>query len=542
LLGGVVKKPAVDPALAEAIARCREDLPYYARHLLKVTDKSGKMVPLELNEAQRKVHDRIEDQLKRTGRVRVLVLKARQMGISTYTQARYFWRVTSRTHANAFVLSHLEESTAAIFEMAERFYDNIPHPAFRPPTERRTSKTLKFAGIHSKYRVGTARSGQVGRSMTNQFVHGSEVAYYPDPEQVVTGLIQSVDGPGTEIILESTANGAGGWFYDRCMEALEGRGEWELIFLPWFDLKTYRRGVSPDFVATEEEQTLARLYGLDDEQLSWRRAKITELGSEELFRQEYPSNPTEAFLTSGRAFVEQKYLDAAELECWTPTMVGEIRPEGFFVPAPSGRLRIWVPPTPGETYCVGVDVAEGLEHGDFTCAQVLNSRGLQVASWHGHEDPYMMGDILRALCNYYRKAWLLVERNNHGLTTIRRLQELGYANMYVEQTVDNAYADKLTKRAGWLTTTKTKPLVIDNLAALVRQGQLGVFDIETVRELRTYMVDSKGRTNAMNGRFDDRVMALAIALFGLNTMPRHRPEKSSWAGKVYEPGDATVGY
>ena len=537
-----MKQPVIDPALAKAIERCRVDFPYYAEHLLRVTDKGGKMVPFRLNEAQEKVHARIQEQLQRTGRVRVLVLKARQMGISTYVQGRYFWRVTSRTHANAFVLSHLEESTGAIFEMAERFYDNIPHPAFKPPTERRTSKTLKFAHIHSKYRVGTARSGQVGRSMTNQFVHGSEVAYYPDPEQVVTGLIQSVDGPGTEIILESTANGAGGWFYDRCMEALEGKGEWELIFLPWFDLKTYRREAPEDFEATDEEKALAALYGLDNDQLEWRRRKISELGSEDLFKQEYPSNPTEAFLTSGRVFVEQKYIDTVEAECWTPQLVGEMRPEGFFVPAPSGRFRMWATPQPGRTYCIGVDVAEGLEHGDYTCAQVLDDRGVQVASWHGHEDPYMMGDILKAIGNYYRKAWMLVERNNHGLTTIRRLQELGYANQYVEQTVDNAYADKLTKRAGWMTTTKTKPLVIDNLAALIRQGQAGISDIETARELRTYMVDSKGRTNAMSGRHDDRVMAFAIALFGLNTMPRHRPEKAAWAGKGYDPGDPKVGY
>lgn len=533
--------PQIAPELADAIRRCRYDYPYYSEKLLRITNKVGRMVPFVLNEAQMKVHQAIEAQLERKGRVRVLILKARQMGISTYVQGRFFWRVTSRTNANAFVLSHLEESTHAIFEMAERFYDNIPHPAFRPATEQRTSKTLRFAKIKSKYRVGTARSGQTGRSMTNQFVHGSEVAYYPDPEQVVTGLIQSVDGPGTEIILESTANGAGGWFYDRCMEALRGEGEWELIFLPWFDLSTYRRTPPPHFRRTEAEESLANLHGLDNEQLQWRREKVAELGSEDLFRQEYPSNPNEAFLTSGRCFVDQKYLDDAEAECWSPAMVGELR-EGCFVPTPSGRLRVWLPPQPNERYCIGVDVAEGLEHGDYSCGQVLDSRGRQVAVWHGHEDPFVFGDQLKQLATWYRKAWLVIERNNHGLTTIRRLQDLGYPNMFVEQTVDNPYADKLKKRAGWLTTTKTKPLIIDNLAALLVQGQAGIADIETVRECRTYMVDSKGRTNAMQGRYDDRVMAFAIALFGLNSMPRENPDRSKWSGRQWVPADPTVGY
>ena len=117
----------------------------------------------------------------------------------------------------------------------------------------------------------------------------------------------------------------------------------------------------------------------------------------------------------------------------------------------------------------------------------------------------------------------MIERYNHGLTTIRKIQELNYPNLYVEQSVDDAYVDRLTRRAGFLTTSKTKPLIIDNLVHLLRQGESGIVDKELIDELRTYVVDARGITNAQPGCFDDRIMAYAIALFGLNSMPRkHR--------------------
>ena len=134
---------------------------------------------------------------------------------------------------------------------------------------------------------------------------------------------------------------------------------------------------------------------------------------------------------------------------------------------------------------------------------------------------------------------MIVERNNHGLTTLRRLQEINYPNLFVESSVDGAYGDKLTKRGGFLTTSKTKPLIVDNLAALLRQEESGSADLDLVSELRTYVIDDKGRFNAQNGCYDDRVMALAIALHGLASMPRPRAPMSR---KRYQSVDAIAGY
>ena len=507
--------------IEEAAKKLKVNFPLYAKNFLKIVTKEGVAKPFVLNQGQMWLHNRLEEQMKAQGNIRALVLKARQVGISTYVEGRYFWKITQNRNANAFVLSHLAESTNSIFNMVRYFYDNIPHPAFKPPLSTQTATTLVFDEINSRYRVGTARSTQTGRGQTNRFVHGSEVAFYPQGNDIVAGLLQTVGGKDSEVILETTANGAGGWFYDQTMKSLRGETEWQVCFIPWFWMPEYVRKPSPYFEATPEEYKLAQQYGLSDEQLCFRRAKLDELGSADLFRQEYPSTPLESFLTSGRCFVEDSCLRAAEQECYTPDFRGDYR-NGALQAHSSGPYKEWCPPMQEESYVIGVDVAEGLSYGDYSVAQVLDSLGRQVACWHGHVDPWEWGNLISQLGQRYNNAYVIVERNNHGLTTLRRLQEINYPNMFIESSVDGAYGDKLTKRGGFLTTSKTKPLIVDNMAALLRQEESGIADIELVNELRTYVIDEKGSFNSQQGCYDDRVMAFAIALHGLASMPRPR--------------------
>lgn len=516
------------------------DFPKYAKNVLRIVDKQNNVRPLALNAGQRYAHDMLEKQLAETGRIRALVIKGRQMGISTYVEGRFFWKVTKTKNANAFVLSHLAESTTAIFRMVRFYYDNLPHPIFKPPLKSSTTTTMEFAGLNSQYRIGTARSTNIGRGMTNKFVHASEAAFYPNSGEIVSGLLQSVPAEGSEVIVESTANGAGGWFYEQVMKSLRGESEWIVIFVPWFWLPEYERKVDPYFTMTAEEEKLAALHGLTPEKINWRRAKIDELGAVDLFKQEYPCTPDEAFLFSGRSFVEEDCLVDAERDCYSPAVEGSFK-DGTVTPHEDGSYKQWIKHIdPEERYCIGVDVSEGLAHGDYTVAQVLDSLGRQVASWRLHIDPYELGDQLSHLGKKFNRAYIIPERNNHGLTTIRRMQDLGYPNLYVEHTVDDAYADKMTKRAGFYTSSKTKPLIIDNLAALLRKRDSGIADKELVKELRSYVIDDRGITNAKPGCYDDRVMSYAIALFGLNTMPRNR--RTTSAAPKYEPFDSVVGY
>lgn len=525
----------------EDVARkLMSNFPLYAKNVLRIVDKQGSVTPLKLNRGQMILHEQLEKQLAETGRIRALVIKGRQMGISTYVEGRFFWKTTKTKNANAFVLSHLAESTTAIFRMVRFFYDNAAHPIFRPPLSSSTTTTMVFDGLNSQYRIGTARSTQIGRGMTNKFVHASEAAFYPNSGEIVSGLLQSVPAEGSEVIVESTANGAGGWFYEQVMKALRGESDWIVIFIPWYWLPEYTKKTDPYFERTSEEEKLATLYNLSNEQLNWRRSKIDELGSNDLFKQEYPCTPEEAFLFSGRSFVEEDCLMDAERDCYTPYIEGSFK-NGVVTQHADGTYKQWIKHIdPDERYCIGVDVSEGLAHGDYTVAQVLDSLGRQVATWRLHIDPYELGDQLCELGKKFNRAYIIPERNNHGLTTIRRMQDLGYPNLYVEHTVDDAYADRMTKRAGFYTSSKTKPLIIDNLAALLRKRDSGIADIELVKELRSYVIDDKGITNAKSGCYDDRVMSYAIALFGLNTMPRNR--RVATTATRYEPFDDVVGY
>lgn len=523
----------------EDVARkLKANFPLYAKNILKIVTKQGEITPFLLNPGQIAIHKQLEKQLKETGRIRALVLKARQVGISTYVEGRFFWRITQNRNANAFVLSHLAESTNSIFNMVRFFYDNVPHPAFKPPISSQSAQTLVFDQLNSRYRVGTARSTQTGRGQTNRFVHGSEVAFYPQGADIVAGLLQTVGGQDSEVILESTANGAGGWYYDQVMKSLRGETEWITCFVPWFWMPEYVRKPDPYFRRTPEEEKLATRYKLTDPQLCFRRAKLDELGGTDLFRQEYPSTPVESFLTSGRCFVEEKALSAAESECYSPDFVGEFS-QGQLMPLEKGSFKEWQAPMKDESYVVGVDVAEGLEYGDYSCAQVLDSLGRQVACWHGHIDPWEWGNVVAQIGHRFNTAYVIVERNNHGLTSLRRLQEINYPNLFIESSVDNAYGDKLTKRGGFLTTSKTKPLIIDNLAALLRQEESGIADLELINELRTYVIDAKGAFNSQQGCYDDRVIALAVALHGLASMPRRR---HTIIQKRYKTVDAVAGY
>lgn len=280
----------------KARSRLKNDFILYAEKCLKIRTKDGRIAPLTLNTAQKHIHSMLEEQLKQQGRVRAIILKGRQQGCSTYVEARYYWKVTHRHGARAFILTHLEEASRNIYQIARRFHDYCPE-ALRPTTSHSNARELIFDGIDSGYSVGTARSQGVGRSHTLQYFHGSEVAYWQNAQEHVSGIFQAVpDIAGTEIILESTSAGAAGLYYDLCQAAMRGENDYQFIFIPWHWQEEYRKTPPALWIKTEDERALQRAFDLDDEQIFWRRAKIAELGGLFAFRREYPLTPEEAFM------------------------------------------------------------------------------------------------------------------------------------------------------------------------------------------------------------------------------------------------------
>ena len=283
------------------LQRLRTDFAFFAASMLRVRSKSGDILPLKLNRPQRHLLDRLTEQKRATGKVRALVLKGRQQGISTFLEGWFYWRISGEQGKRAFILTHEQKASDNLFEMAQRYHDLLPD-WFRPSTGACNAKELYFDKLDSGYQVATAGSKDTGRSSTAQYLHGSEVAFWPNAETHMAALGQIVpDMAGTEIVLESTANGVGGLFHKLWQEAESGASDYIAIFIPWFWSEEYRRPVPAGWQRTAQEDVYATAHGLDDEQLAWRRNKIASdfLGDESRFRQEYPATASEAFVAVG---------------------------------------------------------------------------------------------------------------------------------------------------------------------------------------------------------------------------------------------------
>jgi hypothetical protein len=285
--------------LRDTVQKLRGDFPRYAKACLKIRTKSGEIHPLVLNTAQQYIHNRLEEQLAKTGKIRAICLKGRQQGCSTYSEARLYWRTSLNKGKRAFILTHDAEATATIFELAKRYHDHVP-PFMRPSTAASNARELIFDKLDSGYKVGTAGSKAVGRGSTIQYLHASEAAFWPNAEDHFAGLMQAIPGgPGTEVLIESTANGVGGLFHRLWQEAEAGDSEYQAIFVPWYWQAEYTVTVPSDFALEPDEVDYANAYQLTKGQMAWRRAKIKELGDPLLFRQEYPATPAEAFVVTG---------------------------------------------------------------------------------------------------------------------------------------------------------------------------------------------------------------------------------------------------
>lgn len=295
----------------EKLRELKRSLPYFARNCLKIKTKDARITPFVFNKSQEYFHAKCEEQLKRTGRVRVVVLKGRQSGISTYVAARFYHKTSTRRAINTFILSHESSTTDKLFSMVKMYNENNP---IAPETKKSNAKELAFSDLASQYYIGTAGSGDVGRGGTVQLFHGSEVGFWKNTDDLETGLLESIpEMDGTEVILESTANGIGNYFHRMAVGALKGENGYELVFIPWHWMDEYEEDAE-GFERTAEDDEFAAVYlseydrARQDRKLKWRRTKISRYGSEWKFKQEYPSNVSEAFQTNTDSLIKSEYI------------------------------------------------------------------------------------------------------------------------------------------------------------------------------------------------------------------------------------------
>ena len=366
-------KPRTSRKISARVVRnhmgLRDDFLLFAATCLDIRTKSGEITRFVLNPIQRRLHQKIEQQRSETGKVRALILKGRQLGCSTYVGGRYYWQSSQIRGQRVFILTHSDAATSNLFEMVTRFHQHCL-PTVRPVTGAASAKELSFSELDSGYRVGTAGTRDVGRSATIQLFHGSEVAFWPNADTHAAGIFQAIpDQHGTEVILESTAQGFGNLFHQLWDDASHGKSEYLPIFLPWFWHIEYAKPVPPDLIFSQEDREYAQAYGLSDAQLAWRHQKIQELKSDLLFRQEYPATAAEAFQLTGH----DSYLGAA--------LVLKARKTQFATPA-SGPLVIGYDPA----WMGGDRHAIALRRGRRVLS-VDSRTGLSVtesAGWLGH--------------------------------------------------------------------------------------------------------------------------------------------------------------
>jgi hypothetical protein len=515
--------------------RLKEDFPFYARNALKIRSKSGEILPLILKEAQMILHREVVRQLDDTGFVRVVVLKGRQQGLSTYVGGRMYWSVTHRIGAKALVMAHKLDSTNALFTMVHRYHKNCP-PHLRLETSNSSKRELVFPNIDGAYMVATAGGDAVGRGETITHFHGSEVGLWPrnSAAELWAGLSQSIsNAPGTEVYLESTARGNTGVFFDMHEGAVRGENGYSAVFVPWFLEKDYWVAPPFDFEPTLEELEMVEAYPLlSPGHLYWRRQKIAET-SAEMFQQEYPCNPKEAFLTSGRPVFDAIIIDtlreqARKMEPAKMTLEGT----GFTYDR-RGELTVFQQPRSGREYVIGADVSKGLKGGDYSVAQVLDQHRNQVAVWRGHVLPDQFAEVLNHLGMWYNGAKLIVENNDHGVLTCYLLHHhWTYPNLYSTVTVDKETL-KHTETLGFSTNAKTRPLILDGLRAAVRDQIIGIYDTETLSEMSTFVVNDAGKMEADGDKHDDCVMSLAIAYHGTIQLSHYIPPADEHYEETY---------
>ena len=439
-------------------------------------DASQGFVPFNLNKCQQIITEKLNEQLEETGRVRAIILKARQQGISTYCAGRVFWKSYFSPHARSVVMAHDSATSDALFNMSKNLIKNMGGE-YAPEELRSNAKEIiiKSPAFSNRdavasYRLYTAGSPEAGRGTTPTIAHLSEVAFWQHDEKILAGLFQGISqAAGTEVILESTANGAQGEFYRLWKGAVAGENEYIPIFLPWFITPEYRREAPDTMELTVEEEELKEKFDLDMDQLYWRRLKIAE-GGKLKFQQEYPATADEAFIVSGSNVFNVGKLDAliprphVRRSSWDPAskMLDEHR---------EGDLYIYDYPAFDEPYVIGADVSLGVGQ-DYCAAVVMNTKYEIVAHYRNNRiDPSLYGELLFYLGRYYNNAFLAVESNSMGIATLQKLDAMEYVNLYRQTKIANVLNEE-GERLGFRTTSATKPAIIGNLKNLIENEDI----------------------------------------------------------------------
>lgn len=451
---------------------------WLAETLLRVRDRHGVERPLMANAVQRAFE-------ARRGQ-RNVILKARQMGMTTWIAGRFFLKTITRPGVLTVQTAQTREAAEGIFRMVQRFWQALPRELREGPLRlsRLNAGQMRFERIDSEFRVLSAGDENAGRGLTMQQLHCSEVSRWQGDAAMTLAGLRAALAPGGEMVMESTPNGAYGCFYDEWLSA----GEKGVVqhFFPWWMEEEYV-GAAPA-VMTADEQALVDAHGLSGEQIGFRR--VLEREYRGMRGQEFAEDAQSCFRATGDCCFDLDAIDRRLGQVGMPVAMRH-----------GGALEVWLPPVNGRDYLLAVDTAGGGADGDYSVVQVLEwETGLQCAELRRHMGVRELAKMAAQLGREYSGGMIVVERNNHGAAVLAYLEsEERYSRLYEQAGMP-----------GWLTTAANKPRMISQLGGLLAEEPWLFSSRRLLTECRTFVTLAGGRMGAPAGAHDDCVMAMAI--------------------------------
>ncbi len=457
---------------------------YMERYLMIIPKGQGgsrRPIKLRLNA--------IQDQLNRMPYDRLYILKARQVGSSTYQTARLFAKAALIPGTNALILAHTDGSARTLFRMIQTYFNQLPtyekrrlNGAAGEPFIS-NMREIVFAANGSRIACQTAGSKAGARGSTLTDILLSEVAFYGEWAGDVVASLEGALVPGGSVVLETTPEPAGTWAYEmwrRCLEDTD-HAPYHPIFFPWWESEEYTEdpagGNEP--YSTEEWNGIQQ-HGWTKEQIAWRRKRRAQFADPRLFDQEYPNDPLSAWVSRGRTVFPMEHVTTA---------YGGSPP--VTVDNQSG-YRQYVPPDPFQNYVIGVDPAEGVQGGDYTAIQIFSESGEQCAERLDYIPIHQLAEWLLQLPYH---GVVAIERNNHGHALIELLIGRG---LKLELDKDN--------RFGLLANRQSKARWISRAMHGFHQRQFRLRSYRLYQQLVQYVYDDQGRAGGPE-KGGDKVLA-----------------------------------
>lgn len=556
--------------------RMKYDFEFWAVTCVKIKDKnSGERIALRLNRAQRRMLETMERRRRSGEPVRVVLLKARQWGGSTLVQMYMAWiQCVIMRNWNSLICTHVGRASASIRGMFDDMLATYPKEywmgdaglkdeARGKSRERKDEgeelKMVAYQGQRDirmipgrgcKVTLGSSESQDAIRGADYAMAHLSEVAFWKDtPQSTPADFIRAISGAvgllaNSLIVLESTANGVGNFFYEEYQRAVNGQSDKDAVFVPWCEIGFHTKPLGRE---TSEWAFFRSLnayefglwtdHGCTLEQINWYRHKRREYSDDSQMMAECPTTALEAFNNTGRQVFSREGVDRLSRGCCKPAKTGEVVTDygsapmwrqsaavfsgARFVEDSTGRLQVWALPEADGSYVVSVDVGGRTVKADWSVVAVIRADGERpevVAQWNGHAEHDVVAWTAGAVATLYNKALLVIESNS--LETDSSYDAEGRQGLFLLNELYSRYDNLYERhspgqrdfRLGFHTNRATKEMIITELAAAIREGAYTERDHKAVAEFATYQRLPNGGYGARRGFHDDIVMTRAIGL------------------------------